>query len=88
MQPVRHRNAAADVTGWLLGSIIVVLTVLDLLIWATLWNVPNPGSKWLMPQATVRDAPMAAGSFVPDATAQPASLTGAPGRSMPRARLD
>jgi hypothetical protein len=39
------------VTGWLLGTIIVVLTVLDLLIWATLWNVPSPISKLLAPQA-------------------------------------
>jgi len=81
MQPIRHRNAAADVTGWLLGSIIVVLAVLDLLIWATLWNVPNPGSKWLTPQATVREAPMAAASFIPDAAAQPALLSGAKPRT-------
>ena len=51
MQHTKHGNAAADTTGWLLGTIIVVLAVLDLLIWATLWNVPNPASKWLTPQA-------------------------------------
>jgi len=86
MQPNRHRNAAADVTGWLLGSIIVVLAVLDLLIWATLWNVPNPGSKWLTPQATVRDAPQAAVSFAPGGAVEPALLTGAPKAALPRSR--
>src|SRR5690348_4904804 len=64
MQHTKHRNAAADTTGWLLGTIIVVLAVLDLLIWATLWNVPNPVSKWLLPQAVANGA------------ASPASYTG------------
>ena len=53
MASARHqrRPDAADVTGWLLGATIVVLAVLDLMIWATLWNVPNPISKLLEPQA-------------------------------------
>lgn len=53
MATVRHRRKpdAADLTGWLLGATIVVLAVLDLMIWATLWNVPNPISKFLEPQA-------------------------------------
>ena len=94
MQHTKHRNAAADTTGWLLGTIIVVLAVLDLLLWATLWNVPNPVSKWLAPQAALRrSSPPAAASrsLVPvqfsgkDGQALPAMLTGAP-RRLPRSR--
>lgn len=54
MKLIRHRRSAADTTGWLLGVIIVVLAVLDLLIWATLWNVPNPISKFLLPEASAQ----------------------------------
>jgi hypothetical protein len=90
----RSGRAAADTTGWLLGTIIVVLAVLDLLMWATLWNVPNPVSKWLTPQAALhRSSPPAAASrsLVPvqfsgkDGQALPAMLTGAP-RKLPRSR--
>jgi hypothetical protein len=54
MASIRHKRRpdAADVTGWLLGATIVVLAVLDLMIWATLWNVPNPVSKFLQPDAS------------------------------------
>ena len=42
----RNRNRKPrDVTSWVLGSTIVVLATLDLFVWATLWNVPNPVSK-------------------------------------------
>jgi hypothetical protein len=53
MASVRHKRRpdAADVTGWLLGVTIVVLVVLDLMIWATLWNVPNPMSKYFQLEA-------------------------------------
>lgn len=53
MNPIRHRRkrAAIDATGWVLATTIVVLAVVDLLIWATLWNVPNPVSKLLVPQS-------------------------------------
>jgi hypothetical protein len=59
MRPIKPREShpPADVTGWLLGTIIVVLTVLDLLIWATLWNVPSPISKLLAPQAGATGRP-------------------------------
>jgi hypothetical protein len=44
--PVRKRpRKDRDVTGWLLGGTILVLATLDLCVWATLWNVPNPISK-------------------------------------------
>lgn len=54
MKHDRHRNlrGGLDPLGWLLGTTIVVLAVLDLLIWATLWNVPNPVSKLLLPPAS------------------------------------
>jgi len=78
-------RAAADTTGWLLGTIIVVLAVLDLLIWATLWNVPNPVSKWLAPQALRSRSTMPASFAGKDGEAQPAVLHGPP-RGLPRAR--
>jgi len=36
-----------DLTGWFLAGIIVVLTVLDLYVWALVWNVPNPVAELL-----------------------------------------
>ena len=42
-QPRKERN----LTGWFLGGIIVVLAVLDLYVWAALWNAPNPVSEML-----------------------------------------
>ena len=59
MRPIKRRvsHPSADVTGWLLGTIIVVLAVLDLLIWATLWNVPSPISKLLAPKADAAGHP-------------------------------
>ena len=59
MTTVRHRRGrdAADLIGWLLGATIVVLAVLDLMIWSTLWDVPNPISKFLGPQAVSAATP-------------------------------
>ena len=74
---------AADTTGWLLGTVIVVLAVLDLMIWATLWNVPNPVSKWLTPQAVARSTQQPA-AFTGEV--QPAVLSGAAPVSAPRLR--
>ena len=61
MASIRHKRRldAADVTGWLLGAIIVVLAALDLMIWAALWNVPNPISKFLAPQTASAALPPA-----------------------------
>ena len=42
----RHRTER-DLTGWVLGAAILVLATVDLFVWATLWNVPNPVSKLL-----------------------------------------
>ena len=86
MQHTKHRNAAADTTGWLLGTIIVVLAVLDLLIWATLWNVPNPVSKWLAPQAAMSGAVQPAAFFGDTQTAHAATLASGAPRELPRAR--
>ena len=60
MTTLRHRRRldAADLTGWLLGATIVVLVVLDLMIWGTLWNVPNPISIFLEPQAVSATTPL------------------------------
>jgi len=79
-------RAAADTTGWLLGTIIVVLAVLDLLIWATLWNVPNPVSKWLAPQALGSRPAMPVSFAGRDEEAQPAVLRGGAPRALPRSR--
>jgi hypothetical protein len=43
----RKPDRTVDVTAWVLGSTIVVLATLDLLVWASLRNVPNPISKFL-----------------------------------------
>ena len=82
MSHSRHRNGpvAADATGWLLGTIIVVLAVLDLLMWATLWNVPNPVSKWLAPQAATSRSLEPVRFAAKDGQALPAMLTDAPRR--------
>ena len=40
-------DRTADTTGWILGATIVVLATIDLLVWASLNNVPNPISKIL-----------------------------------------
>jgi hypothetical protein len=78
MRPARHSNSsAADTTAWLLGSIIVVLAVVDLIVWATLWNVPNPASKFLLqPAAAERHTGMAVALRRSDARLHPALLAG------------
>lgn len=55
----KRRPDAADVTVYLLGATIVVLTVLDLMIWAALWNVPNPISNVFEPQSARAAMPIA-----------------------------
>jgi hypothetical protein len=61
-KPKRKRERTFDVTACVLGSTIVVLATLDLLVWASMRNVPNPISKfvgqemsWLNP-ATAKQA--------------------------------
>jgi len=76
MRLTRHRRAG-DTTGWLLATIIVVLAVLDLLIRATLWIVPNPISKFLVPQAAARHLSAAPAPFG-GATARPVRLNAVP----------
>jgi hypothetical protein len=41
----RNRQRTIDATAWILGAIIVVLATLDVMVWASLDNVPNPLSK-------------------------------------------
>lgn len=43
----RKRARTMDATAWILGCTIVVLATLDLLVWASLHNVPNPLSKFV-----------------------------------------
>ena len=57
-KPKRKRERTIDVTGCVLGSTILVLATLDLLVWASMRNVPNPIFKlvgeqmsWLSPAA-------------------------------------
>ncbi|MGN6572908.1 MAG: hypothetical protein ACTHLO_15980 [Pseudolabrys sp.] len=86
MQRTGHKSGrlAADTTGWLLATIIVVLAVLDLLIWATLWNVPNPISKALLPQATDgQSTEPVSFTAAPD---EAATLTGGVSPTLPRSR--
>ena len=62
MASIRHKRGrhAGDITGWLLGATVVLLAVLDLMIWATLWNVPNPASKFLESMIVSATPPAAA----------------------------
>lgn len=46
-KPKRKRERTFDVTACVLGSTIVVLATLDLLVWASMRNVPNPISKFI-----------------------------------------
>lgn len=50
----RQRNRPRkelDLTSWFLGGTILALALLDLCIWASLWNVPNPVSELLGTEA-------------------------------------
>ena len=49
----RKRERTVDATAWILGTTIVVLATADLLLWASLHNVPNPISKALASYAQV-----------------------------------
>ena len=89
MRQTGHRNsrAAADTTAGLLGTIIVVLAVLDLLIWATLWNVPNPISKSVTPQAVAGRSLQPVRFASKDGKTQAAMLRGAAPGALPRSRV-
>ena len=50
-EPKRKRERKVDITAWVLGTTIVVLATLDLLVWASMRNVPNPISKFVTEQA-------------------------------------
>lgn len=50
--PKRKRERAVDVTAWVLGTIIVLLATLDLLVWSTMRNAPNPISKFVSEQTS------------------------------------
>ena len=54
-----------------------MLAVLDLLIWATLWNVPNPISKSVTPQAVAGRSLQPVRFASKDGTTQAAMLRGA-----------
>lgn len=47
----KRRQKSRDIAGWVLGSTILVLATLDVFVWATVWNVPNPISKLLVSQS-------------------------------------
>jgi hypothetical protein len=51
-EPKRRRARKVDVTALVLSSVIVVLATLDLLVWASMRNVPNPISKFITEQAS------------------------------------
>jgi hypothetical protein len=54
----RKRERTIDATAWILGSTIVVLATLDLLVWASVNNVPNPLSKFLAGYGQVSPVPV------------------------------
>ncbi len=47
LKPKPKRERTIDVTACVLSAIIVVLATLDLLVWASMRNVPNPISKFV-----------------------------------------
>ena len=60
-----------DAAAWLLGTTMVILGVLDLLIWAPLWNLPNPMSRVLLPVALQTGLPSREPTDTPFVGAQP-----------------
>ncbi|HZD90952.1 MAG TPA: hypothetical protein VE224_12695 [Pseudolabrys sp.] len=42
------KRIGADRKSWIFGGIVAVLALLDLFVWASLWNVPNPISVALL----------------------------------------
>ena len=56
-EPKRKRKRNTDVTAWVLGMTIVLLASLDLVVWASMRNVPNPISKFITEQAGWIGAP-------------------------------
>jgi hypothetical protein len=42
------RQNSADIVGWILGVVILLLALLDIFVLITLWGDPNPISKWLL----------------------------------------
>jgi len=56
-EPKRRRERKLDITAWVLGTTIVVLATLDLLVWASMRNVPNPISKFVTEHASMFGAP-------------------------------
>jgi len=56
-EPKRRRERKLDITAWVLGTTIVVLATLDLLVWASMRNVPNPISKFVTEHASMFSVP-------------------------------
>lgn len=65
------RRKTIDAAAWLLGTTMVILGVLDLLIWAPLWNLPNPMSRVLLPVALQTGLPSREPTDTPFVGAQP-----------------
>ena len=59
LRPKRKRERTIDVTAYVLGTLIVLLASLDLLVWASMRNVPNPISKFITEQAARFGTPAA-----------------------------
>lgn len=55
--PEPKRKHSVDVTAWVLGVIIIVLASLDLVVWASMRNVPNPISKFIVEQTAWLNVP-------------------------------
>lgn len=64
LEPKRKRARTADPTSWVLGTIIVLLATLDLMVWATMHNAPNPISKFISEQAASVAVPATQHAFI------------------------
>ena len=54
----RPRKHGAERSFWIFGSVIAMLTLIDLFAWATLWNVPNPMSALLAGPPPAQTSPL------------------------------
>jgi hypothetical protein len=77
MAKLKHAQARrVDESLWVFGGIIAVLALLDLFVWATLWNVPNPLSAVLLGPPPAQTMPLPRALFIDPKHGYPGGMTG------------
>jgi len=74
LKPARLRRV--DGSLWVFGGMIAVLALIDLFVWATLWNLPNPLSGLLLVSPPAETMPLPRALFVEPARGYPGGMTG------------